>query len=307
MTDTINIGIPTWDFFKKHETQINDREVYICYYSPYGPFANFEKMFAENQFIDADTKIRLAIIDEEFENLWKENKTTEENNEFISEHIGSLSDDEFVKMFNKHNLKEGYRLNLLGFRMYFDDNPYEYQNYVSDETYNKLCQYFEGVFGKENVYIKNQLMIAPDICNNLTALYEEMIGCMKDGAKPKLSHKIVKTKLPYADIYLPVMTKYTVKNPLMNIDDFQYDAEKQKLNTCFLSCLIGFEDKALEFYGVETKTTFSESDAHKGILKDLKNRTELMFNQFIPDYYLPEHYELQVAEWNRFVEKQPKK
>lgn len=304
MSNEINVCVPTWEFLKKYEPDV-DKDGHTCFYSPYGPLANVEKIFVENQFVDPDLKIRLAIVDEDFE-LWEGNKTIEEISEWVSEYVETLHDDEFVRMFEKYNLKEGYRLNLLGFRMYFDNNPKEYQNYVSEETYDKLMKYFEGIFGKGNVLIKNEFMGAVDICNNMDSLYEEMISHMKGIKHMDPSYKIVKERLPFADIYLPVLTKYTMEKPLITVDEFNVDFKTKKINVNYLSCLIGFEKESLKFYEVETKVPFNKSDALKGVLKDLKNRTELMLNQFIPDYYLPEHYELQVEAWNKFVKEHAK-
>lgn len=296
----IDIYVPTWDFIKKYDKEI-DRATWILYYSPYGPFANVEKLMAMNEFMDTDRPVRLAVINSNFNPVIDDIQKFDIT-EVVENHVDNLSDEDFVKIFNENNLKEGYRLNFLGLRMYFDNNPWKYYNQIPEDVYTGLVKYFGGIFGKENILIRNELMTALEVYNNIENMYEEMISHMNGNKEMALNPRTIDdNQLPYVDLYLPVMTKYVIENPLMILEDFMFDSKANKFNVNCLSSLIGFEEKALKAYGVETDYSFEQSDVCKNLLSSMTNRTELMLNQFIPDYYLPEFHNNQIEGWNKYV------
>lgn len=292
---TAYMTIPTFELYKKCNPEGNEFD-WIVNYSPYNPYSNVERYTIEDGRIDYDTRIKLVVLDDEFIEKYKWLKGRNAD-KYAMKYAQAISDEECLRLLKKHNKLNTYRINFLCIKLDLK-NINTYPDKLSRKTRELIQEYFEGVWGEENVYVGNELMNSVDLFNNLGRCYREMISAINCGENINYNVKQrAKDDSPFIDLYLPILIKGRIGEPYIYTNPIIEELKNDYPDPYCFAGTISFETEYLQRFNFKTKIGFEESKAWKSLKGEFADEPELLDTHLIADYILPMYHMSCVKEW----------
>ena len=312
-SNTVNIFIPTWEFFnKKYKEETNEDSTKSDWISNCIPYAIYP-LLAEHYINRDDLQdkenvvMRPVFLDEKFDK-WLSRFNMKVTQDTMERYAMELSDDDCFDMLKKYSGMQSYSLNFLSYTVTFGSSPMNiFDHKLPEDIVEEFQKYLESIFGEGKVITGDRTYDINSAHQNISNLYDDLVFRLENPLstfKPSES-AIEGSNASFVDLFIPFLVKeeLSTTDGLFNVGDGMFYNDKGSLIASKTPGILVLDRRNLKKQGLKHVKPFKKTKVYKKIMDAYSNDVIINDLFFVQDYELIEYYNDKIAVLEQTAER----